>query len=185
MSNPPQLLAPDRATAREIVFRRLMDQRIDASYRFALALLGEADDAEDVVHDAVIRAWRAFGSLRDPSSVDAWFSQILLNTCRDHLRGRRARPTVRLDPTGSWASTGPDPGHGDAERDALRWALARLSPDHQTVLVLRFYLDLPVEQIAQRLGKRPGTVKSRLHNAMRSLRAAYDAGLRPTREHLG
>jgi len=101
-----------------------MAERIDASYRLAVALLGEPEDAEDAVHDAVIRAWRAFGSLRDPSSVDAWFSRILLNTCRDHLRGRRARrPTVRLDPAPSWASSGPDPGHGGAERDALRWAL--------------------------------------------------------------
>jgi RNA polymerase sigma-70 factor (ECF subfamily) len=65
------------------------------------------------------------------------------------------------------------------ERDALARALERLTPDHRMVVVLRFYADLPIEAIAQRLGEPSGTVRSRLHHALRALRAAYDADSRP------
>jgi RNA polymerase sigma-70 factor (ECF subfamily) len=65
-----------------------------------------------------------------------------------------------------------------AEREALAGALTALSPDHRLVIVLRFYADLSLEQIAERTGERLGTVKSRLHYALEALRAAYDAASR-------
>ena len=64
------------------------------------------------------------------------------------------------------------------EREALRAALRELDVAHRTVLVLHFWEDLPIEEIARRVGERPGTVKSRLHYGLRTLRAALEAARR-------
>ena len=72
-----------------------------------------------------------------------------------------------------------DPGVDSAERVAMGQALATLDADHRIVVVLRFVEDLQVGEIAARTGQREGTVKSRLHYALRQLRAAYDAAGRP------
>jgi RNA polymerase sigma factor (sigma-70 family) len=65
-----------------------------------------------------------------------------------------------------------------AEREALLAALASLNPDQRIVIVFRFYLDLPLEAIAERTGAPLGTVKTRLHHGVRRMRAAYDAAER-------
>lgn len=170
---------PDAAAEREQAFRRLVDRRLDASYRLAAVLVDRAD-AEDVTHDAVLRAWRSFDELRDHDRFDAWFHRILVNTCRDRLRRRRGKRTVSLEAAPAAVLLAPE--SGAAERDALRRAIEELSPDQRIVIALRFYQDLPIDEIARRLGARPGTVKSRLHHAIRYLRAAYDAGARAPRE---
>ena len=66
------------------------------------------------------------------------------------------------------------------DRDQLERGLRRLSGDHRSVVVLRYFLDLPVDRVAELLGIPAGTVSSRLHHAIRALRAALDADLRPT-----
>jgi RNA polymerase sigma-70 factor (ECF subfamily) len=77
----------------------------------------------------------------------------------------------------------PEPASSDGavsvtERDALRGALAGLSPEQRVTVVLRYYGDLSLEEIAERTGERLGTVKSRLHYGLGALRAAYDAASR-------
>jgi RNA polymerase sigma-70 factor (ECF subfamily) len=160
-------------------FRALVGGRLDASYRLASVVLGDATEAEDATHDAVVRAWGSFGSLRDPGSFDAWFQRIVVNVCRDRMRRRRVRRSVPLDTRLPGLPAAPDATTMTPERDALARALERLTPDHRMVVVLRFYADLPIEAIAQRLGEPSGTVRSRLHHALRALRAAYDADSRP------
>jgi RNA polymerase sigma factor (sigma-70 family) len=157
--------------------RGLILGRLDASYRLAAAILRDPIAAEDAVHDAVVTAWRSEGQLRDPTRFEPWFQRILVNTCRDLLRqrGRRLREIPMDHPEGMGAA---DTSGASAEREAMRRALALLSPDHQVALVLRYYLDLSVDDIADRTGTRPGTVRSRLHYALRELRAAYEASER-------
>jgi RNA polymerase sigma-70 factor (ECF subfamily) len=154
-------------------FAQLMDRRVlDSAYRYATLILGDRADAEDATHDAALTAWRHLGELRDPAKFQAWFGRIVVNACRDRLRARRRRPVhVELDPE---LST-PDANDGLARRDALAVAIRSLSADHREVVVLRFYADLTVEQVAARTGVGAGTVKSRLHYALRHLRAAVDA----------
>lgn len=159
--------------ARVGTFAELMDRRvIDAAYRYATLMLGNRADAEDATHDAALTAWRHLGELRDPSKFEAWFGRIVVNACRDRLRARRRMPVrIALDPELS----SPDPNTGFAGRDALADAIRSLSADHREAVVLRFYADLTVDQIAARTGVGAGTVKSRLHYALRHLRAAVDA----------
>lgn len=159
-------------------FEALLDRRaLDRSYRIARLILGDAIEAEDAAHDAALAAWRRLGDLREPARFEAWFGRILVNACRDRLRARRRLP-VNLDasragPALDRRST--DPADAFARRDDLQSAIRSLSQEHREVVVLRYYADLTVEQIAERTGARPGTVKSRLHYALRRLRADVDA----------
>jgi RNA polymerase sigma-70 factor (ECF subfamily) len=159
----------ERASA----FGRLVDYDLARSYRLAALLLGSELEAQDAVHDAVVLAWERFADLRDLDRFGAWFGRILVNSCRDRLRRRGRVRLLALDVTPERPSS--DGTAGLAEREALRDALGRLSNDHREVVVMRYLLDLPLEEIALRTGERLGTVKSRLHYGLDALRAAYDA----------
>ncbi len=174
LSAPAIVRAPaDRATT----FAALVERQLDEAYRLAAVILGDAQEAEDAVHDAAVAAWAGFASLRDPDRFEAWFGRILVNGCRDRLRRRKRVRLVDLGATvDALRSVQPrtDLSSDAADRDAIARSMGRLDPDHQVVLVLRFWLDLPVDAIADRLAIPAGTAKSRLHNAKRRLRQVLD-----------
>ncbi len=164
-------------------FARLLDRSLDRHYRLATAILADPIEAEDAVHDAALMAWRGFGKLRDIDRFDAWFARILVNGCRDRLRARRRRPIVgalpmlgNLDAGRTRGVADRDPMAAVGERDELDRAMAALDPDHVVVVALRFAGDLSIPEIAIRLGIPEGTVKSRLHHALRRLRTALERG---------
>lgn len=159
----------EAARSREEAFRVLAHHHLEASYRLARAILHDAADAEDATHDAILTAWGKWASLRDPGRFDRWFDRILVNTCRNRLRSRARR--WRSVWHGEWADGQADPMGVVGEREAVRRALAKLSADHRLVVALRFYRDLTVPEIAELVGVRQGTVKSRLHHALRRLHA--------------
>jgi len=156
-------------------FEALVEARLDACYRLAAVLLGDRLEAEDATHEAILRAQRSWPTVRDPGAARAWLDRIVVNECRDRLRrrgvARAVANAVAMAPTASPSGTEAT----TAQRDALREALGELSPDHRIVIVLRYLLDLPVDEIAARTAAPVGTVKSRLHHALRALRAAYEA----------
>jgi RNA polymerase sigma-70 factor (ECF subfamily) len=160
--------APTRAAA----FQDLVDRHLDASYRLARAIVGDPFEAEDATHDAIVRAWRQWPTLRDRDRFEAWFHRILVNTCRNRLRQRRTLRPIE----GSVELSVADEGHvgRPEEREWMGEALARVSPDHRAVLALRYYLDLPLGEIATRLGIPEGTVSSRIHYALAALRSALE-----------
>lgn len=156
-------------------FRRLLDVDLLRYYRIAAAMLGDVVEAEDAVHDATVAAWQRFADLRDVERFDAWFDRILVNACRDRLRARRRRPVVDIGPflaTSGVGGIAADPAISVGELDAVERAMRALDPDHLAVIVLRFEADLTVAAIAERLGIAEGTVKSRLHHALRRMRDA-------------
>jgi RNA polymerase sigma-70 factor (ECF subfamily) len=167
----------DRATA----FAALLDRGLETHYRLAAVILGDRIEAEDAVHDAAVVAWRGFAGLRERDRFEAWFARILVNGCRDRLRARRRRPIVVAIPAFGSTDAGlphevaAEAGTDLATRDQLQRAFARLEPEQAVVVVLRYYTDLSVPQIATRLGIAEGTVKSRLHHALRRLRAVVEA----------
>jgi RNA polymerase sigma-70 factor (ECF subfamily) len=152
-------------------FAELADHDLDRAYRLAGVILGDSFEAEDATHDAVVMAWRHFGSLRDPARFEAWFQRILVNACRDRLRRRRRSPVVEIEATPERPAGGEDFDSVD-DRLALDRAFATLNPDQRLAVVLRFYADLTVEEIADRTGVPAGTVKSRLHTATQRLHHA-------------
>src|SRR4029079_9035989 len=131
----------EQPTERARAFLRLADDRLDASYRLARAILRETTEAQYVTHDALIQAWRKWSTLRDPGRFDQWFDRILVNTCRDRLRSARRQPRdisneVDLAPGDQFARSD--------LRETLASGLATLSPEQRVVVAMRYYLDLPV-----------------------------------------
>ena len=171
------VVATGQADGRSRVFGDLVAAQLDGAYRLAAVILGDPLEAEDAVSDAAVAAWAGFAGLRDVARFDAWFGRILVNGCRDRLRRRRR---VRLVDIGATLEILrgderlPDLSSDAADRDAIARAMGRLDPDHQVILVLRFWLDLSIDVIADRLAIPAGTAKSRLHNAKRRLRQVLD-----------
>jgi len=158
--------------ARAAAFQALAEQHLDASYRLAGAILRNWADAEDATHDALVRAWRSWDQLRDHAMFERWFDRIVVNTCRNRLRSPSRQETRDL--SDELAVVGRDPMASVGDRDQIGQALARLSADHRIVVALRYYRDLPIEEIAARTGVPVGTANSRLHYAMRQLRQEID-----------
>lgn len=163
----------ERGRTADEAFAALTRGQLDSAYRLAWAILGGTAEAEDAVQDAFAMAWRKRGSLREPDRFDAWFGRILVNVCRERLRSR-ARTRVRElqvvpadgdEAPERQAPAGPDIGL----RLTVGGAVAELDPDHRIVVVLRYWADLTVDEIADRVGVPAGTVKSRLHYALRAL----------------
>ena len=147
---------------------------VDRAYRLAWAILGNDEDAQDATQDALTAAWQQRRTLRDPERLDAWLGRIVINKCRDRLRSRvRVRERVRSIELVALPSVA-DGSRAAADRDRLDRALRALSPDQRIVVVLRFWADLTVDAIADRLGVPLGTVKSRLHHSMNALRSALE-----------
>lgn len=172
--------APGQLTdTRGELFARLTDRELDRSFRVACLILGDRADAEDAVHDALESAWRRWHTVRDPERFEAWFGRIVTNSCRDRARRRRVAPiTVSVVPE----QEATDELGGLPERELLRQGLRSLDIDHRIVLVLRYYEDLAIDEIAARLDERPGTVRSRIHYGLRALRASLDSAERLGRE---
>ncbi len=158
------------ATARD-AFERLTQRRLDRAYRLAATIFGDEEEAQDAVHDAAVRAWKSWASLRDADHFDAWFDRIVVNVCRDRQRQRSSRRRI----VSLVERSGQETAEGTSPSDVLTSALTQLSADHRIVIALRFLEDQSIEEIAARTGVRAGTVKSRLHYGLRELRAAYEA----------
>lgn len=150
-------------------FDSLVLETIDTMHRRALAILGNAADAEDVTQDAYVAAWRGLRTLREVERFDAWLGRILLNACRMRLRrGRGIRailPLEGLEPGDELSAAVPSADDAVADADTFDRAFGRLSVEHRAVLVLHHLERRSVADIAQLLDVPPGTVKSRLHAA--------------------
>ncbi len=144
----------------------------------ARRILRDRDLAEDATQQALLAIWQDLPQLRDPARFDAWSYRLLVRACyAESRRERRWAPNLHLLP-------GDEPITDDGlssvvDRDQLEGGFRRLSIDHRTVVVLHHYLDLPLERVAEILGIPTGTAHSRLHHAMRGLRAALEADARP------
>jgi RNA polymerase sigma factor (sigma-70 family) len=157
-------------TEPEVWFARLADQELDRAYRLAGLILGSFNDAEDATHDAFVRAWSHVDSLRDPAGFRAWFDRILVNVCRDRLR--RAR-IVQFVPVSAEAMDRPSVDYHEqlgGEHDLMA-AIAALDVDLRVAVILRYWADLTVDDVAERLAIPAGTVKSRLHRAIGQMRS--------------
>ena len=153
--------------------RGMSPLELNRAYRIAGLLLGNAQDAEDVTQDALLRAWRSAASQRDPARFDAWFDRILVNACRDRLRRRSRIRFVDIEGHPSLASA--DPFRDLLERDDVLRRLSGLDDDLRLVVVLHYWGGLRLEDVAERVGWPVGTVKSRLNRALTRLREQADA----------
>jgi len=145
--------------------------RLDAAARL---ILRDPELARDAVQDGFIRAWRNLPALRDPDKFDAWLRQLVVHSCIDMTRRRRRRPIeVELTPLHA-------PATGDistviADREILDDALRHLDPEWRAVVVMHYFLGMPLPDVAGTLGIPLGTAKSRLHRSLAAMRASIAA----------
>jgi RNA polymerase sigma factor (sigma-70 family) len=163
--------APARSgEAWERVVTRLVAERGDALTRYAFLLSGSADDAADLVQDALVKT---FGRLRNGfsvSSAEAYVRRAILNGYLDGGRKRsRFRKIAHLALT---PESDESPVAASADRLDLRGQLMRLAPRERSCLVLRYYEDLKVDDIAEWLGISPGAVKRYLSDGLAKLATA-------------
>ena len=158
-------------------FAQLATASFPRLYGAARLILRDSDLARDAVQDALVLAWRYVRALRDPSAWDAWLHRLCVRACYRSARKQRRRSLVELHVTPDPDATGaPDGSAHVAERDQLGRELGRLDLDQRTVIVLHYYLDLALVDVAEILDIPAGTVKSRLHRGLEAMRASMRAG---------
>ena len=149
-------------------FAVLIDPLLPPAFRLAAVMLSDRMAAEDAVQEAAVKAWRKVGQLRgDESSLRPWFLSIVANECR-MTRRRRWWSVVKMADVEAQRRT--DDLSPEASSD-LRRAVGRLSLDERLPLVLYFYLDLPLDEVARTLHVSPAAAKSRIYRAAKRLRA--------------
>ena len=149
----------------------LYDAHAAPVWRYVVSLTGDHAGADDVVQETLLRAWRTPRIMADdPSTLRSWMFTVARNIVIDDARSARRRHEHTVDELPETAG-GYDT---DAMFDALlvEEALATLTPDHRAVIVAAYYGGRSVAQAAEELGIPAGTVKSRLHYAVRALRLA-------------
>jgi RNA polymerase sigma-70 factor (ECF subfamily) len=164
----------------DVAFGELIDLEGNRCYAIAYRILRDAERAQDAVQQAFLAAWRDLPRLRDAERFEAWLHRLLVNACYEEARRyRRWSGRIRALPADGPDELGvPDPMVRVDERDALERAFQRLSPEHRAVVVLHHHMGWPLATIAETVGAPVGTVKSRLHHATRSLRAALQTDAR-------
>ena len=158
----------DRASAGDAQsFSILIEPLLDPAYRLAAVMLSDRSAGEDAVQEASIKAWRKLHQLRgDSGSLRSWFLSIVANECRMARRQRWWSVVRMADVDPSPRTT--DPYSGQASD--VKQALMKLSHQDRLPLVLYFYLDLPLEEVASALGVSASAAKSRIYRAAQRLR---------------
>ena len=155
-------------------FATLATGHVDRCYALAYRILRDTHRAQDATQQALLNAWRDLATLRDPEKFDAWLHRIVVQACYLESRGDR-RWTARVRLLSVVPPTSPDVAKSVVDRDALDHAFLLLTPEQRAVVVLHHHLGYPLTEIAATLGIPEGTARSRLHYAVRQLRATLDA----------
>jgi len=143
----------------------------DRLFLAAKLILRDADRAADAVQDCLIRTWHELPKLRDPDRFEAWVHRLLISACYNEARRHRHLAPGRVIPELSAL----DHSEGVIARQRLESGFRRLPVDQRAVLVLHHYVGLTLPEVADAVNAPIGTVKSRLHYATRSMRAALEA----------
>jgi RNA polymerase sigma-70 factor (sigma-E family) len=157
------------ATSAETAVEALYTEHAVGLIRLAYLMLGDRPAAEDVVQDAFCSLYRSWDRLADPARALPYVRSCVLNACRSALRrrvvGRRVAPAMYAPPAVSAEAA----ALGRHERQEVMQAVRRLPGRQREALVLRFYLDLPDQEIAHIMGVQPSTVRSATHRALKAL----------------
>jgi len=183
MANESNQLTPDDeqlvlATLRGDVssFSVLVERYWRMAFALALSRIHDRAEAEDIAQESFLKAYARLGSLRNPSRFPGWLSKITLQQCTNVIRkdirsravlGSQATPLTDLTAMPAYSS---NPGLTDGQIQFVRQTVGLLPEKLQRLIIMRFMGELSAVQIAEQLGKRPGTVRVWLHRAYKMLR---------------
>ena len=145
--------------------------RLDQAARL---ILRDPELARDAVQEGLIRAWRDLPKLRDPDRFDAWLRRLTVNSCIDQTRRRRRR-LIEVELTPIHGPAMPDTSGALADRDLVDGVLRHLAERERAIVVLHYFLGMPLTEVAATLRIPVGTVKSRLHRALGEMRLVIAA----------
>ncbi len=182
-----ELLARARAGEAE-AFCRLMEPAEGRLFRQALALAGDVPAAEDLVAETLIGAWEGIARFDGGCRLSTWLYAILLHRFQKHVRRLRSRPAPAaagdaaevgrmarvLESVADGGPTACEAAQRVESAERMRRAVSGLPEEHRTVLMLRFFEEASLSEIASALGIPVGTVKSRLHHGLEKLRCRED-----------
>lgn len=160
-------------------FESLVRAHEDVAFRVAYLVVRDEAEAQDVAQEAFVRAYRALGKFDAKLPFRPWLLRIVTNLAINNRRGAQRRDAMsrRYETEARQEQPGPSPESAvEAQEQAERvWAaVGALSAQDQAVLYLRYFMDASEAETATAIGRPPGTVKSRLHRALKRLRAVID-----------
>jgi RNA polymerase sigma-70 factor (ECF subfamily) len=169
-------------------FRELVEAYKKKMYYFALDMVGNPADAEDISQEVFLKAFRGFKTFKRDAKLSSWLYRIAHNTSIDHLRRKSLAPEPVDDAvldaanSGFGRSEGPDPAR-TAESNLLKAkvekALQKVSTRERTVFLLRHYNDLMLDEIAETMQISTGSVKSYLFRCLQKLQKELAAAGKP------
>lgn len=135
-------------------------------YRLAYSYVRNADDALDIVQESIFKALSSIASLKESSYIKTWFYRIVVNTSLDFLRKQKKLVIVEEE-TLSSLDTGDVDDYEDID---LQEALAALPDNYRSIVILKYFEDLKLEEIAEILNENINTIKTRLYKSLKALR---------------
>ncbi|MGD8485365.1 MAG: sigma-70 family RNA polymerase sigma factor [Chloroflexota bacterium] len=139
----------------------------------AYLVLRDPDRAEDAVQEAFVAAWQGLRALREPDAWDAWLRRLLIRSC--YRLARRDQRRSQVEQSAIPTAPGADPTDTPADVADREWVLDELSHidvERRAVIVMHYYLDLPIREVAEILDIPYGTAASRLHRGLELMRAS-------------
>ena len=161
-------------------FQTIVDTFRGELFRLACGIMGNHHDAEDILQDAFIKAYRSLPNFRGDAALGSWLYRITVNCCMDHKRRIKA-PVISLtntsddqsetDPQSTAPQSNPERINQSGNiRKAIHRGLDKLSPLERTVFSMRHYHELALKEIAESLDRKEGTIKNILFRAVHKMR---------------
>jgi RNA polymerase sigma-70 factor (ECF subfamily) len=176
------------------LFTQLLESNRDRIYSHALYCLRDPEDAQDVTQDTFVKLWHKFGNI-DPGKAPGWLMRVVHNLCIDLIRRRQSQrnnfgypdpDALEMLPS---SGAGPDPEERfqlDLRQRALLDAMETLPADTRSVMVMHYFQEMKLHEIAEVLDKTVSALKVQIHRARKSLRLVlttrYEPGLDVKRE---
>lgn len=155
-----------KKSKKEEALIELISENRENFYRLSYSYVKNSEDALDIVQDSIQKALLKIGELRDGQKLKSWFYRIVVNTSLDFLRRRKKMIVVEDTKLESYAH-----GKSDRYQDIdLGNSIDMLPPIYRTVIVLRYFEDLKIDEIAEILEEKQSTIKTRIHRALSMLR---------------
>lgn len=155
-------------TSQELVL--YIENNQERFYRLAYTYVKNREDALDIVHDAIVKALQSYDTLRNPAYAQTWFYKILINESLSFLRKNRRLISLEELSDAPLVHAEAPPEMIKDEYIDLYAALDKLPPDMKTIVVLRFFEDMPLGEVAEITSVNLNTVKSRLYRALKHLK---------------
>ncbi|GKU77725.1 sigma-70 family RNA polymerase sigma factor [Paenibacillus sp. L3-i20] len=157
----------------EALLRKIESDK-NKMYGIAFAYMRNESDALEAIQETICRVWTKRKSLRDEGLFTTWMIRILINVCMDERKKKKREKPSNSDKIIHLG--GPESRHEVIERMGMAEEIAKLPPNYRMVIVLKYYRDMTITEIAQLLDKPDGTIKTWLHKALKQMRQSMNNG---------